>query len=77
MDTSVTSPRERHDRTAEARRAAAPPARACQPAWTVVVRAGSVWAGVDSNHRATDYESAALTAELPARDRHYSTESTA
>src|SRR5688500_16216999 len=23
------------------------------------------WAGVDSNHRATDYESAALTAELP------------
>jgi hypothetical protein len=26
-----------------------------------------VWAGVDSNHRATDYESAALTAELPAR----------
>jgi hypothetical protein len=27
----------------------------------------SEWAGVDSNHRATDYESAALTAELPAR----------
>ena len=26
----------------------------------------SLWAGVDSNHRATDYESAALTAELPA-----------
>src|SRR3954453_2005926 len=25
------------------------------------------WAGLDSNHRATDYESAALTAELPAR----------
>jgi hypothetical protein len=27
------------------------------------------WAGVDSNHRTTDYESAALTAELPARVR--------
>ncbi|MCW2990419.1 MAG: hypothetical protein JWM73_1013 [Solirubrobacterales bacterium] len=25
------------------------------------------WAGVESNHRTTDYESAALTAELPAR----------
>jgi hypothetical protein len=27
----------------------------------------SRWAGVGSNHRPTDYESAALTAELPAR----------
>ena len=35
------------------------------------------WAGVDSNHRATDYESAALTPELPARVAHYSTESAA
>ena len=34
------------------------------------------WAGVDSNHRATDYESAALTTELPARIWHYSTQST-
>ena len=30
MDTSVASPHERHDRTADARRAAAPPARACR-----------------------------------------------
>jgi hypothetical protein len=34
------------------------------------------WAGQDLNLRATDYESAALTTELPARDQHYSTEST-
>ena len=27
------------------------------------------WAGQDSNLRPTDYESAALTAELPARSR--------
>ncbi len=28
------------------------------------------WAGMDSNHRATDYESAALTPELPALERN-------
>jgi hypothetical protein len=28
------------------------------------------WAGVDSNHRPTDYESAALTPELPALERN-------
>src|SRR4051812_44654370 len=27
------------------------------------------WAGMESNHRPTDYESAALTAELPALQR--------
>jgi hypothetical protein len=29
-----------------------------------------VWAGEESNLRPTDYESAALTAELPARERN-------
>src|SRR3954471_22372658 len=38
-------------------------------------RSSDQWAGWESNPRATDYESAALTAELPARVHDYSTES--
>jgi hypothetical protein len=45
----------------------AAPAKLEKPA----LRAGfSVWAGEESNLRPTDYESAALTAELPARERN-------
>jgi len=46
------------------------PARVASPPANAPTRSGAhrprSWAGVDSNHRATDYESAALTPELPA-----------
>src|SRR3954452_6248814 len=44
-------------------------------AHTVATRANQ-WAGEDSNLRLTDYESAALTAELPALESCYRTKST-
>ena len=54
----------------QAREALRAQGRGARSRGAVAVAARERWAGMESNHRPTDYESAALTAELPALERN-------